>query len=304
MTKRAIEFTKQVTPNSLRIVARRAQLEAHNARMRLTVPVVSRCEFQNIYHCTVHKTGSQWIKALFSDPVVYRYSGLLPFDPRFHGRLPIPVVPTGRAALALFHSYPKFKKIEKPERYRAFFVMRDPRDIVVSSYFSLRNSHAPMGDIPQARKILREKPMKEGLLYVIERLSRRYTFKQLRSWAVAPPSETFRIFRYEDLTSERQQEQVDELMRHCGIVLPPAELEALLARYSFSKMRQDRAAAGQISHYRKGKAGDWRNHFDDEIYDAFAATTGDLVEILGYPPRVVDESAPAAQTGPVDGRVP
>ncbi|MGN9810010.1 sulfotransferase domain-containing protein [Micromonospora sp. BQ11] len=285
MINRTINFTKHHTPNSVRIVARRAQLEARNAKVRLTVPVAARCEYDNIYHCTVHKTGSQWIKALFSDPVVYRHSGLLPFDPRFYKRRSLPVVPPGRAALALFHSYPRFEQISKPGTYRAFFVIRDPRDIVISSYFSLRNSHAPMGDIPQARRVLQETGMKEGLLHVINRLSQRYTFKQLRSWAVAPPSETFRLFRYEDLTGERQMEEVDQLMRHCGIALPPAELEALLDRYSFSKMRKDRESPGEISHYRKGKAGDWRNHFDDEIYEAFTAATGDLVEVLGYPAR-------------------
>ncbi|MEW2382267.1 sulfotransferase domain-containing protein [Micromonospora sp. NPDC047707] len=285
MISRTVDFAKHHTPNSMRIVARRAQLEARNAKVRLTVPVDTRCEYDNVYHCTVRKTGSQWIKALFSDPTVYRYSGLLPYDPRFYKRRSLPVVPPGRAALALFHSYPRFQDIAKPGTYRAFFVIRDPRDIVVSSYFSLRNSHAPMGDIPQARKILQEKPMKEGLLFVISRLSERYLFKQLRSWAVAPSSETFRLFRYEDLTGERQLDEVDQLMRHCGIALPPSELEALVSRYSFSKMRKDRQSPGRISHYRKGKAGDWRNHFDDEIHEAFTAATGDLVEVLGYPAR-------------------
>ncbi|MFE0588248.1 sulfotransferase domain-containing protein [Micromonospora echinospora] len=285
MIKRTVEFAKHHTPNQMRILVRRAQLEAHNSKMRITVPVVNRCEYDNVYHCTVHKTGSQWIKALFSDPTVYRHSGLLPYDPRFYGRRSLPVVPRGRAALALFHSYPRFEQIVKPGTYRAFFVIRDPRDIVVSSYFSLRNSHAPMGDILQARKILREKPMKEGLLYCINRLSERYTFKQLRSWAVAPESETIRLFRYEDLTGERQTDEVDQLLRHCGITVPRSELEDLLARYSFSKMKKDRESAGQISHYRKGKAGDWRNHFDDELYEAFTAATGDLVEVLGYPAR-------------------
>ncbi len=285
MINRTVEFAKQHAPNNMRVVARRAQLEAHNAKLRLTVPVVARCEYENIYHCTVRKTGSQWIKTLFSDPVVYRYSGLLPFDPRFYRGRPLPDIPRGRAALAVFVSHKRFKAIPKPDAYRAFFIIRDPRDIVVSSYFSLRNSHGLMGDIPQARKVLQEVPMKEGLLHVIDRLHQKKLFMQLRSWAVAPSSETFRLFRYEDLTGERQTDEVDQLMRHCGIVLPSEELDGLLSRYSFSRMRKDRETSGQVSHYRKGKAGDWRNHFDDDIYEAFAAATGDLVEVLGYPAR-------------------
>ena len=65
-------------------------------------------------------------------------------------------IPTGRSVLSLFISYGGFKAIPKPDLHRAFFVVRDPRDIVVSEYYSLRNSHAPMGDIPQVRKVLRD----------------------------------------------------------------------------------------------------------------------------------------------------
>jgi hypothetical protein len=48
-------------------------------------------------------------------------------------------------------------------------------------------------------------------------------------------------------------------------------------------MRGERETTGRVSHYRKGKPGDWRNHFDDDIHEAFAAATGDLIELLGYP---------------------
>ena len=285
MIKRAVEFAKHNSPNSMRVAARRAQMEARNARMRLTVPVVERSEFANIFHCTVRKTGSQWIKALFSDPAVYRHCGLLPYDPRFYAGGATAPVPAGRVGLAIFLSHKRFEAVPKAGGYRAFFVIRDPRDVVVSSYFSLRNSHAPMGDIPQARKALQELPKKEGMLYVIDRLRDKKQFGQMRSWAVAPAAETFRLFRYEDLTGERQTEEVDQLMRHCGITLPPAELEALLARYSFSKMKKAKETPGRISHYRKGASGDWRNHFDDDIYAAYTAAAGDLAEILGYPAR-------------------
>ncbi|MFI7540044.1 sulfotransferase domain-containing protein [Actinoplanes sp. NPDC049599] len=285
MLNRTVTFTKQHTPNSLRVVARRVLCDAHNARLRFTVPVTSRSEFDNVYHCAVRKTASQWIKAIFSDPVVYRYSGLLPYDPRpYKWRHPQPF-PPDRVISSLFLSHQKFAAIPKPDRYRTFFVLRDPRDVIVSSYFSTRSSHTPMGDIPQVRKVLQERSMKEGLLYVIGQQSRKGTFKALRSWATAPEADAVRLVRYEDLTGQRQAQELDELLRHCGITLPPAELAGLLARYSFSRMRKEPAGTEKVSHYRKGKSGDWRNHFDDDVYEAFDAATGDLVELLGYPAR-------------------
>jgi hypothetical protein len=285
MINRAVMYTKQHTPNSLRVAARRMQLEAHNARLRLTVPVVARSEYDNVYHCAVRKTASQWMKALFGDPTVYRYSGLLPYDPRaYRWRHPQPF-PPGRIVSSLFISRRRFRDLPKPERHRAFFVLRDPRDMVVSSYFSTRNSHAPMGDIPQVRKVLREKPFKDGLLYLIDHHAERGTFRALRSWVATAESDAIPLFRYEDLTGEQQHDEVDRMMRHCGIVIPPAELTDLLARYSFSRMRSGPEDATRPSHYRKGKSGDWQRHFDDDIHEAFNAATGDLVELLGYPAR-------------------
>src|SRR3990172_11441776 len=32
---------------------------------------------ENIFHCTVHKSASQWIRRIASDERIYRYSGLV-----------------------------------------------------------------------------------------------------------------------------------------------------------------------------------------------------------------------------------
>ena len=221
------------------------------------------------------------MKAVFSDPIVYRHSGLPTYDPRFHNWSHPRVCPPDRIALSLFFSHPRFTKVPKPAAYRAFFVMRDPRDMVVSSYFSTLSSHAPMGDVLEVRRRLHQMSRKDGLLFLIDDLARKGRFEAVRSWAEAPPDDAVRLVRYEDLTGPRQAEEVDRLMRHCGIHLPPGDLDTLLERYSFVRMAARRA--GTVSHYRKGAAGDWRNHFDDDIAEAFDRATGDLVTRLGYP---------------------
>lgn len=283
MFSRAVMLAKQHTPNSARVLFRRAMLDAHNTRLRLTVPVVSHCGYVNVYHCAVRKTASQWVKAVLSDPIVYRHSGLPTYDPRFHNWSHPRVCPPDRIALSLFFSHGRFEKMPKPEAYRAFFVMRDPRDMVVSSYFSTRSSHAPMGDILEVRRNLQALSRKDGMIYLIGDLARKGRFRAVRSWADAPPDEAIRLVRYEDLTGPKQEEEVDRLLRHCGIRIPPDQLRTLLDRYSFSRMA-DRGRAGTVSHYRKGESGDWRNHFDDDIAEAFDRATGDLVTRLGYAP--------------------
>jgi hypothetical protein len=281
MINRTVSFAKQNAPESLRVAARRAQLEAHNVRLRIGVQVASRSDLANVYHVAVRKTASQWIKALFSDPIVYRYSGLLPYVPRYYKWQHPEPPPRGRVALSMFLSYKKFETIPKPDRWRAFFVYRDPRDMVVSSYFSTLRTHGPMGDIPQLREELAGKSEKDGLIHLIGHLNKKGTFRALRSWATAAEDDRIALFRYEDLTGEQQAAELDRLLRHCGIIVPPDDLATLRERYSFARMRGGQA----VSHYRKGAAGDWQNHFDDDIYQAFATATGNLIELLGYPAR-------------------
>ena len=36
---------------------------------------------QNIYHCCVQKSGSQWIRSLLSDPMVYKMSHMKVYNP-------------------------------------------------------------------------------------------------------------------------------------------------------------------------------------------------------------------------------
>lgn len=295
MLNRTVMFAKQHSPNSVRVAARRAMLGAHNTRMRLTVPVVDRCEFTNIYHCAVRKTASQWIKSVFSDAIVYRHSGLTTYDPRYFRWKDPRVVPPHRIGLSLYFPHKRYLKMPKPDAHRTFFIYRDPRDLLVSSYFSTKDSHTPMGDVLEVRAVLREKSKKDGMLYLIEHLTKKGMFNAVRSWVEAPPSENVRLIRYEDLTGADQLAEMDALMRHCGIDIPRAELETLLDRYSFSRMN-DRKKAGEVSHYRKGKSGDWQNHFDDDIEQAFRQATGNLLDILGYSAREPDLTTRPATT--------
>lgn len=281
MFNRTVMFAKQHTPNSVRVTARRALLEAHNTRLRLTVPVADRCEFVNVYHCAVRKTASQWVKSILSDPIVYRHSGLVTYDPRYYRWKDPRVCPPNRIGLSLYFPYKRYLKMPKPDAHRTFFIYRDPRDLLVSSYFSTRDSHTPMGDVLEVRAALRDRSKKDGMLYLIEHLTKKGMFNTVRSWVEAPPSETIRLIRYEDLTGENQLAEMDALMRHCGFAVPRPELTELLDKYSFSRMN-DRKKAGEISHYRKGRSGDWQNHFDDDIEHAFQQATGNLLSILGY----------------------
>ena len=113
-------------------------------------------------------------------------------------------------------------------------------------------------------------------------MAKKNRFGAIRSWIDAPESDEIRLVKYENLTGPEQAAEMESLLRFCGVNLPPEALATVLQRYSFARMNE-RQGTATVSHYRKGQAGDWANHFDDDIYEAFDKVTGDLVERLGYP---------------------
>ena len=110
------------------------------------LPVRHRSRYENIFDCCVWKTASQWIRVVLSDPAVYQYSGLRtlhftqsPLIRKGHGREVH--FPLRRIISPVYCSYEAFAALSSAANQRTFFVMRDPRDVMVSQYFSKRYSH-------------------------------------------------------------------------------------------------------------------------------------------------------------------
>ncbi len=67
--------------------------------------------------------------------------------------------------------------------------------------------------------------------------------------------------------------------------IPPAYLPNVLDRFSFTKLSKSERKVGEVdenSHYRKGVARDWENHFQPRHHEKFRELYGNLLERLGY----------------------
>lgn len=254
----------------------------------------------NVYHCTVQRTASQWVRGVLSDHRVHRFSGLKPYHhydrfPRGFDPRPLESRPFGEAlprrtvATPLYAGYSDYRSLPKPRTYRTFFVMRDPRDIVTSWYFAMKKSHRTMdGALTPIRKELERLDRVEGMLHALHLLEENTgMFEALRSWVSeeARQDDSVLLVRFEDLTGAGNLPTFRKLMDHCDIAIPDGTLAELLRDHSFERLTgRSRGEEDEESHLRKGVHGDWRNHFTDEIHDAFREATGDLVESLGYRP--------------------
>lgn len=252
--------------------------------------IVRRVPYDNIFHCCVQKTASQWFRSVFNDFIFYQYSGLPAHCtkfPRHYSKIELPqdydkTLPRKRVATPLYINYSDYLNIPKPEQYKTFFVTRDPRDIVVSFYFSTKYSHPSMVHIIKMRRELQTLNMQEGLKYATVALQKMGVFEAQKSW-INTADHNHKIFRFEDLANNNYT-FLRQLLSYLDVEIPANKFDTLYHKHSFEHHAQGRTQGEEDinSHYRRGTPGDWENYFDRYVMNHFKDTTTNLVEILGY----------------------
>jgi len=243
-----------------------------------------KCEgsVQNIYHCSVPKAATQWIRNILVDFRTHAYSNLIPFPVELMkdvNAIPLHTMVTGTFTI----SFPEFQLFPKPKNYRAFFITRDPRDIVISAYFSNRYSHSVMDHIACTREILEALPLEDGLIYTVEILQ--HVFEVMDSWVDAHSQDpNVKLYKYEDLIGQDSAALFMDLFHHCEIPFDDSTVTEILEDYRFENLARGRKQdeSDKKSHYRKGKSGDWKNYFTPHVYERFQEISKNITDKLGY----------------------
>lgn len=256
--------------------------------------IKQKCELDNIYHCCVQKTASRWLRGILSDHRVYRYSGMNLMRPGFeldqlnlYEKFLSNAYKPGYIISPIYISHSGFRTLEKPVRHKAFFVLRDPRDIIVSWYYSARWSHSIEGNpmLARVREQLEGLDDDDGLRYSIAHLHEYGLFDAMRSWLDAEEADDrIKCFKYEDLVGGGSFDWFRRLFTHLEIYIPDRVMQGLLDEHSFDVMakRKNAVSGDDPGHYRKGRPGDWSNHLRDHHLDLIRETIPDALAALGY----------------------
>lgn len=163
-------------------------------------------------------------------------------------------------------------------------IMRDPRDTLVSMYFSHRSSHALIHkEIERDRIALADLDVQEGLDYLLrESVFFRRIARELEDW----PAENRNFYEttFERLTADPGAEFA-AMLSFLDLAVDSEHLDRILQRNSFSALRTEWATRhpdAEVNHYRRGKAGDWRVHLVGDVKEKFRERYGPLLVKLGY----------------------
>lgn len=257
-----------------------------------------------LIHCCTQKTASQWFKHFFADPIFRRYSRTECFDfVRFREEFILNNIYGKEADYELqrllyndidlkglklkpgkvytsFYVGPSVARKLVHGSAKMFFVLRDPRDIAISWYYSAKESHSSTKRIEHVRSELHKLNLEDGLKYSIDQLSKFGLFDCIGEWLNVPLSTNERIYLYEDLVLNYQSFATD-LFHFLDVSIPERDREALLMRHGFENYSNGRRP-GEVdvrSHYRKASVMEWEDVFSNSVSEYFSTRTNHLERI-------------------------
>lgn len=239
-----------------------------------------------IYHCTIQKAASQWFVKFFNDPVFSSDLELSLFDPqlnylKFDKEKEVKklnnIPPKNIIVSPLYCSNHGFTKMIKAPNFVAFYVIRDPRDLLVSDYFSLKETHPVISKfIQDRRQELESLSKEEGIQMLLESHFESRFMNILEQW-VSNPNPNIHIIKFEEFPGAFSQKTLTEFLSKIKLNLTSDQIDHLCKKYSFKTIQKN-----QGGHYRQGKHGDWKNHLNSDHIKFFKEKYGESLIQMGY----------------------
>lgn len=267
-------------------------------------------EQPTVFHITHIKSGSQWIAEILKHSAPDRF-----VEPRARLAhvLEDPIIP-GKVYPTVYVPRSGFELIQKRmvSPCRAFVVVRDLRDTLVSLYYSMAYSHSiTNAHQRRVRERLRSVDTEGGLLHLIgneadhEAMRELFALAMPERFAVLAKPDTpdlplalsvatiaevqlswvdseFLTVRYEDLV-EDEYAVFENIIDYCGIDVARERLHDIIRYNTFEAVTgRRRGQEDPGAHQRKGIVGDWRTHFTDRVKARFKAWYGHVLIRTGY----------------------
>src|SRR5215207_2983012 len=132
-----------------------------------------------------HKCATQWMRRIIADvcPAIGREQVIFNNPQDFDKDLAAAIPDPRRTFLCYMNADVRY--LRSIGRLRGFHLVRDPRDVVVSAYFSHLHSHPLFGELGEHREKLQSVPETEGILLELE--GRKHQFQAMLDWDYDDP---------------------------------------------------------------------------------------------------------------------
>ncbi|MEQ9315629.1 MAG: sulfotransferase domain-containing protein [Henriciella sp.] len=254
----------------------------------LSLQVPDRCVDESIFFMAPHKSGSVLFYNLVDELAAAAQKQTFALEPQLFGQ-GVPLIDCPLEVTQLLEQpglYNGFRTLWLLPYVRGFreakklLLVRDPRDICVSYYFSVTQSHTVpekgsvrsklLNQRSEARDMNIDRFIRSGRCDFV--LNNMMAFKR-----VTEQYENCHIFRYEDVIFQKQQwaQQIADL---CGLEVSPEAVAEIAARHD---IRPDDERPDQ--HVRQVSPGNYKRHLRPETWQVIEKRFKPLFDYFDYP---------------------
>ena len=253
----------------------------------------SKSEHTSIIHFSVNKSATQFVKSILKkcgDSCGMKTVGLN--DYAFNTNFPYldslsaddvqkykhVLVPKG-------YIYSVFggaiEGVPELSEFKLLLMVRDPRDVLVSSYYSIKYSHRPPSILGDKRSVFdtqRERAKSETIdEYVIRESVRICTIYERYIKELIEAFPNTHITKYEHMNRDFRG-WLNTILDYCDLSPPAGVLEEIITDNEKSRPKSEDVS----SHNRKGIVGDFRNKLTDQTIDSINQRFKPVMLALGY----------------------
>jgi len=175
------------------------------------------------------------------------------------------------------HGSPHNVEVLREAGVRYVVLYRDLRDVAVSHFFYVRQTpwHP---EYPLYSRL----SVQKGLAVFADRTLLAYT-EWVRSWHRNRDREMSLVLRYEQMLSDPFV-ALTQVAEHFELDSSPETIDRIVEMHRFQRLSGGRGQGEEstTSFFRKGTAGDWKNHFTPELKETYKKNIGDFLVEFGY----------------------
>lgn len=263
---------------------------ASGERLSVRCPVVDRPKSRRSFVFAFHKSGSVLLNGMIDDLCRFAKVPVLNL-PEILFRKGVKWAEVASVPAGLFdqegvvfsgfrHMPGKAFSIRFREDDAVILLVRDPRDILVSLYFSMKFSHSlpkaggVRNRLEEQRKTAESMEIDDYVIDAAPALKKQYD--SYRKGLLERDDIDTRIFRYEEVIFEKERWMAD-LAEHLGLALPEAQRKRIVAKHDVVPEREDPS-----SHVRRVAPGDHAEKLSQETIAYLNEFFREVVSPFGY----------------------
>lgn len=161
-------------------------------------------------------------------------------------------------AYGTFRKYYKFITSSTLKQTNKIVIVRDPKDMLVSDYFSMAYSHpAPGGNAQKRFQRLRNSLLEIGINQAVQERLPNFA-KRMQVLRKALPEDKLKVYRYEDIIFKKKS-WIQDMMEFCEWPLTDQQISTIVEAVDIFPEKEDKS-----NHIRQVSPGNYKQHLNEE----------------------------------------